>query len=105
MSHYGVYLGGLVRTPGVERTPPPARPQDRPRYGTIQGAVLEALQAPQTVAQLAGTLGWTWDRAHSWLHHLRRLGLVTLTGWTRTDKGKARGGRKLAGVYQRIEQS
>lgn len=104
MSHYGVYLGGYVRTPGVERTPPPARSQDRPRYGQTQIAVLAALDQPTTTTELAGKLGCDRGKADSWVHHLRRRGLVARVSWTRSGKGKTRGGRKLAGVYQRTTQ-
>lgn len=97
MSHYGLYLGGVVRTPGVERTVPPERPQDRPqRDGGHQRACLDALSTPRTVAEAAAHLGWDWHRTHSWVHSLLRAGKVQRVGWTKSQAGQR------AGQYQRV---
>lgn len=101
MSHFGTYLGGQVRTPGVERAAPPARPQDRPRYGQVHRMCLSALETPATPSELARRLGWDVDRAKSWVHCLKRAGLVQVAGWTR-ERGKGRGGNKV-GRYQRVQ--
>ena len=97
MSHYGTYLGGQVRAPGVERRPPPERPQDRPRYGQVQRMCLAALETPHTAAELARRLGWDADRAKSWIHALKRQGAVHVVEWTRETKR----GNKV-GRYQRV---
>jgi hypothetical protein len=103
MSHYGIYLGGYIRTPGVERTAPPERPQDRPAYGRVQLMALEALATPCTVAELATRLGWDWDRAHSWIHALKRQGRIRRVGTVQTTPTRtANSRRQQAGRYQAV---
>ena len=94
MSHYGTYLGGAIRCPGVERTAPPERPQDRPRAdGRMRRACLDALRTPGSVRDVASRLGWEPSRAKSWVHWLRRHQLIA-----RVDETRIRGQR--AGVFQ-----
>jgi hypothetical protein len=96
MSHYGNCLGGMVCTPGAERQAPPARPEDRPRYGQIGPSVLAALETPATVAELAARLGWDEARAKSWVHAYSRRGLVKRVDWVKAPSGQR------AGRYQRV---
>lgn len=103
MSHYGTYLGGIVRAPGAERQPPPARPEDRPRYGQIGRRVLDALETPSTVGELSRCLGWDHSRTRSMVHALVRRGQVRLVGWGTVPQGKKpRQGGQRAGRYQRV---
>jgi predicted Rossmann fold nucleotide-binding protein DprA/Smf involved in DNA uptake len=100
MSHYGTYLPGGVSCPGVERTAP--RPMDRPPAdGRMQRACLAALAQPGTVHDVSRRLGWTFDRAHSWVHYLERRGLVARVGWVRTIIRNGAGGKR-AGQYQAV---
>ena len=96
MSHYGTYLGGVVRTPGSERQAPPARPEDRPRYGHVGPSVLAALETPATVAELAARLGWDEARTKSWVHGYCQRKLVTRVDWVKAPSGQR------AGRYQRV---
>lgn len=75
----------------------PTMPRDADRpYGRIGLECLAALEQPRTVRETAAVLGWTPERAHSWVHHLRRRGQVRQVGWVTTKAGNR------AGRYQRV---
>jgi hypothetical protein len=86
--------------------PPFERDQDKPPYdGSVQRAVLMALNEAHTVGEVAaaltglGTSGdWDRKRAHTWIKILRKCKKVKLLGKIWTEK------RRLAGVYQRVTE-
>lgn len=75
------------------------RDQDRPPYdGSVTRLVLSALGEARTIGEVALYLQWDWERAHMWVHRLRRLRRVERVGWTRTPKGR------WAGRYVKVDE-
>lgn len=87
-----------IASPAAGRIlPPMPRDADAPqRDGRLRRACLAALEQAYTVGELSAALGWSRLRTASWVHHLRRAGLVQRIEWTRSPKGQR------AGRYQRV---
>jgi hypothetical protein len=63
--------------------------EDRPAHdGKYKRLVLSALSEARTVSEVALYLQWDWDRAHSWVHHLKRSGEAVPVATTITAAGR-----------------